>query len=116
MEMIGYAVKSGFYECMKQNHSFLDQLSKLSKEQIGCILDTPNENELCERAVQFFHNEAIYLDNHTIYYENKLIQATYAMTIDSYQIFLIPHDGNPFVPFLQRIYRNLVVIHKKESL
>lgn len=116
MEMIGYAVKNGFYEYMKQNHSFFDQLSALSDEQVGCMLDTPDEIELCERAIQFFHNEEIYLDNHTIYYENKLKQATYAMKIGSYQVFLTPQEGNPFVPFLQRIYRNFVIINKKDSL
>lgn len=116
MEMIGYAVKNEFAEYINKHNEFLDQLSVIPKEQLMCIVDAPDEEELCERAVQFFHNEAIYLENHTIYYENKLKQTIYEMRIDSYQIFLTPLDGNPFVPFLQRIYRNLVIKMKKDGM
>lgn len=116
MEKIGYVVKNGFFEYMDQHHDFFDHLSVLSQEQLDHIFDTPDENELCDRAIQFFHNEEIYLDNHTVYYENKLKQTTYAMRIDSHQIHLTSQEGNPFIPFLQRIYRNLVLILKKEGM
>lgn len=116
MEMIGYVVKNGFFEYMNKHHNFLDQIPLIAKEQLDSILEIPNELELCERAIRFFHNEAIYLKDHTVYYENKLKQATYAMRIEDYQIYLTPHEGNPFVPFLQRIYRNFVIMKKKESM
>lgn len=116
MEMIGYAVKNGFIDPMNKHQDLFEQLFELPKEQLDSILDIPDEKELCERAVQFFHNEAIYLDHHTVYYENKLKQTTYAMRIDSYQILLSPQESNPFVPFLQRIYRNFVLIKKKDGM
>ncbi len=116
MEMIGYAVKNGFFEYMNKHHSFLDEISLLSREQLDSILDTPNEQELCERAIRFFHNEAIYLDDHTVYYENKLKQTTYAMRFDAYKIHFTPQESNPFIPFLQRIYRNFVLMIKKDAM
>ncbi len=80
------------------------------------MIDLPNEQELCERAVQFFNNDAIYLKDHTIYYENKLKKATYSMRVDTYCIYLTPQEGNPFLPFLQRIFRNLVICTKKDDM
>ena len=116
MEMIGYAVKDGFIDYLDKHHHFVDQLFELPKEQLDCILDIPDEKELCERAVQFFHNEAIYLDDHTVYYENKLKQTTYAMQFDAYKIHFTPQESNPFIPFLQRIYRNFVLMIKKDAM
>ena len=102
MEMIGYAVKDGFIDYLDKHHHFVDQLFELPKEQLDCILDIPDE--------------AIYLDDHTVYYENKLKQTTYAMRFDAYKIHFTPQESNPFIPFLQRIYRNFVLMIKKDAM
>lgn len=105
----GYALQQGFSDYLNQHPEVLLQLQELSEEQQKQIVVPLNEDELRERAVTYFNNEQIYIKDHTLYYENSLRKITYTMQVTPLYVTLKEKEGNPFIPFLQRIFRKFFI-------
>lgn len=116
MKTLCYALKPGFADFIKAHPSLLNRLSSLSEEQCKALIQIPNEEELCERAVHYFHNEDIYLSDHTIYYENALKKTIYTMQCEPFCMILTQSEDNPFLPFLHRIFRSFITCPQKDAL
>ena len=106
MKSICYALKPGFADFIQSHPDLLNQLSTLSEEQCKALIQKPDEEELCQRAIHYFHNDDIYLSDHIIYYENALKKTIYTMQ----------SEDNPFLPFLRRIYRSFITCPQKDEL
>lgn len=111
MSMIwnGYALQQGFCDYLNQHPDVLSQLHEMSEEQQKQLVHLLNEEELRERAITYFNNENIYLKDHTLYYENTLRKTTYTMQVFPLHVTLSEKEGNPFLPFLQRIFRKFFI-------
>lgn len=116
MKTLCYAVKPGFAAFIEAHPGLLDQLSSLTEAQCKALIQFPDEEELCQRAVHYFHNDDIYLNEHIIYYENALKKTVYTMECDRFCMILPHSENNPFLPFLQRIFRSFVICPQKELL
>jgi len=116
MEYYGYALQSGFFAFLEEHPDMLMQIAKLDEEQQQHMVLSLNEAELCERAIHYFNNETIYLKDHMIYYENSLKKTVYTMEVKSNVIVLRQYEDNPFIPFLQRIFRRFLILAKKEKM
>lgn len=116
MKMLCYAVQPGFAHVIAAHPTLLNDLDALSEEQCQALLKMPDEVELCERAIHYFHNDSIYLNDHTIYYENALKKMVYTIECDRFCMILSQPEDNPFLPFLRRIFRAFITCPQKESL
>lgn len=116
MKTLCYALKPGFANYITAHPDLLNQLSSLSEEQCEALIQVPDEEELCQRAIHYFHNDDIYLSDHTIYYENTLKKTIYTMQCEPYCVILAQSEDNPFLPFLRRIFRSFITYPQKESL
>ena len=116
MKSICYALKAGFADFIQSHPDLLNQLSTLSEEQCKALIQKPDEEQLCERAIHYFHNDDIYLSDHIIYYENALKKTIYTMQCDSFCVTLSQSEDNPFLPFLRRIYRSFITCPQKDEL
>lgn len=104
MEIIVYDIQEKFLPYVKKHPKLLEQLPELSMEQQVKIIQMMDEEEVKERAVHYFNNDAIYIKDHVLHYENTLRGITYKMKIETHQITVFGQD-NPFLPFLKRIFR-----------
>lgn len=109
-----YTVQEGFYSYAKQHPMMLRNITQLPREQQKQILQDIDEQLLCERAIQYFDCNDIYLKDHVLYYTNTLRSTTHTIRIDASSILVQDHEQNPFLPFLKRIFRSIVSINEKK--
>lgn len=116
MAWIGFAVKENFAPFLMTHPEILDHMFTMEPAQKQHMIEQFDEQKLCDRAIHYFSNDEIYLENHKIYYQHPLRKVLYQIQIHSDFIEFDEQDGNPFLPFLQRIYRRFVVRDGKESM
>lgn len=114
MVCIGFAVKENFAPFLMTHPEILDHMLTMDAVQKQHMIEQFDEHELCDRAIHYFSNDEIYLENHKIFYQHPLRKVLYQMQIHLDYIEFDDQDGNPFLPFLQRIYRRFVLRDGKE--
>lgn len=100
-----YVATQSSYAFLKERPSFFRYLASFQEKQKECFVQAMDEEELRQRAIQYFDDDTIFLENHELCYENKIRKTMYKIRIEPYHIILSEGEQNPFLPFLQRIYR-----------
>lgn len=113
MKWIGYALQTGFYDYISLHPEVLRQLPVLSPKQQAQFVRHLDEEELRIRAITYFDNEAIYLEDHTLFYKHPLRNITYQINITPLYITLEQKEENPFYPFLKRVFRNFLIYEQE---
>lgn len=108
MERTVYAIQKEFSSYLQKHPAFLACIKEFSLEQQKKFLLPIQEEEIKERAIAYFDEPSIYLKDHTLYYEHPLRAVTYKIKIEALCITIYEQEGNPFFPFLKRIYRELL--------
>lgn len=114
MTLIGFAIKEPFASFLISHSDVLDQIQTMKDEQKQHMIEQFDEQELCKRAIHYFSNDEIYLEDHKICYHHPLRKVLYHITIHPNYIEIDDQEGNPFLPFLQRIFRRFVIRDRKE--
>lgn len=113
MELTVYALQKGFSSYLHTHPEFVEHMDAFSMEQQQKFVLPIQEEELMERAITYFDDPSIYLEDHTLYYAHPLRNTTYKIKVEDISITVYEQDGNPFFPFLKRIFREIVTCTKK---
>lgn len=112
MELTVYALQKGFSSFLNTHPEFVAHMDKFPLEQQEKFVQLMQEEEIKERAIAYFDDPHIYLKDHTLYYENSLRSMTYKIKVETNCIRVYEQEGNPFFPFLKRIFRELLTCSK----
>ncbi len=116
MKVYAYVLQPNFFSYLSKHCDLLAQLHDMDEAQrmkLICMLD---EKELWQRAVSYFNDEHMELREHTIYYTHSLKKTIYTMEVETERIILKECDDNPFIPFLYRVFRTLLICDEKERV
>ncbi len=81
MACIGFAVKENFAPFLMTHPEILDHMLTMDAVQKQHMIEQFDEHELCDRAIHYFSNDEIYLENHKIFYQHPLRKVLYQMQI-----------------------------------
>lgn len=109
MEMTMYALQENFAAYVMKHPTLLQHIDTMALKQKQQLIQLMDEKDLLQRAITYFDNDAIYLENHTLYYENNLCKRMYRIRIDGNAIIIYEQETNPFFPFLKRIFRKNIL-------
>lgn len=108
MEVTVYALQKGFSSYLNIHPEFVEYMDEFPLEQQEKFVLLMQEEEIKERAIAYFDDPTIYLQDHILYYENTLRSTTYKIKVESTCIRVYEQEVNPFFPFLKRIFRELL--------
>ena len=104
-----YMLQENFAFYIMNYPTLLQRIDMLSEKQKQQILISIDEEEILKRTRTYFENDAIFLQNHTLYYENTICQKMFQIRFDGNAIIIYDYEKNPFYPFLKRIYRKNII-------
>ena len=114
MDYYGYALCPAFYTYIAAHPSLLSELNHIKEEQRYHLIYPFDCEELWKRAVSYFDDTQMELREQALFYENSLKKTVYTMKIEPYRLIVNQAADNPFIPFLQRIYRTLYLCKASE--